>query len=265
MGFLGRRVREEGMTMSGLGSMLQREAPTIQNALPAGLRDLFWHRAAPAAAAAPVVAQTVTSARSSTSWLPALALAALALGFFWLLSHARRPVSDINSMVTGTANRVAAEVSGLGEFVNRRLPNNVNLNVPVNGVESRLLMFVQNPNAAPDQTTWFTFDRLVFDTGSANLRPESQEQLSNIAAILAAYPNVHLKIGGYTDNVGGGAANLELSQARANAVKSELVRRGISPDRLTAEGYGEQYPVADNSTPDGRARNRRVSMRVTQK
>ena len=125
--------------------------------------------------------------------------------------------------------------------------------------------FIQNNGRTVSETTWFDFDRLVFDTGSATLRPESQEQLNNIAAILTAYPNVRMKVGGYTDNVGGADRNLQLSRGRANTVVAELVRRGISPGRLGAEGYGEQYPVADNSTEQGRAQNRRVSMRVTQK
>ena len=97
------------------------------------------------------------------------------------------------------------------------------------------------------------------------LRPGSQEQLNNIAAILAAYPNVRMKVVGYTDNVGSADQNLQLSRDRANTVVAELIRRGISPDRLVATGYGEQYPIAGNSTEEGRARNRRVSMQVTQK
>jgi K(+)-stimulated pyrophosphate-energized sodium pump len=122
-----------------------------------------------------------------------------------------------------------------------------------------------DPAARPDRTTWFDFDRLLFDTGSPSLRPESQEQLNNIAAILQAYPNVRLKVGGYTDNVGGTERNLKLSQDRATSVVVELVNKGVSPNRLSAEGYGEQHPMADNSTEEGRARNRRVSMRVTEK
>ncbi len=128
-----------------------------------------------------------------------------------------------------------------------------------------MLAFIQDPTRAVEPPTWFDFDRLVFDTDSATLRPESQEQLGNIAAILKAYPNVHIKIGGYTDNSGDAQHNLTLSQDRANGVKDQLVALGISPDRLEAQGYGEQFPVADNSTEEGRAANRRVSVRVTQK
>jgi OmpA-OmpF porin, OOP family len=258
-GFLQRRVRDEGMSMSTLGNLLQRESATIRAALPAGVSDLLWPRAAAApATGAPVIAQTATRQRSSSGWVPALVLAALALGVFWLFNHARRPE------MTGMANRVGT-APNLGPFVKRTLPNHMILNIPANGVEARLLTFIQDPNAKVDQTTWFDFDRLVFDTGSANLQPESKEQLDNVSAILTAYPNVNMKIGGYTDNVGSPDRNLHLSQARADAVKAELVRRGIASERLTTEGYGEQHAVASNDTEQGRAQNRRVSMRVTQK
>ena len=74
-----------------------------------------------------------------------------------------------------------------------------------------------------------------------------------------------MKVGGFTDNVGSADRNLQLSRDRANTVVAGLVRKGVSSDRLAAEGYGEQNPVGDNSTVEGRTRNRRVSMMVTQK
>ena len=153
----------------------------------------------------------------------------------------------------------------VNRFIILRLPDSVSLNIPSNGVEARLLAFIQDPSKGVEPATWFDFDRLLFNTDSATLRPESQEQLGNIAEILKAYPNVHIKIGGYTDNSGDPQHNLNLSQERATGVAAELVALGISPDRLEAQGYGDQFPVADNSTEQGRAKNRRVSMRVTQK
>ena len=262
LSFLGKRAHDQGMTAGGLGSILQRESATIRSALPSGLNDLFWPRSSVAASSYPVVTQAVREKTYSSSWLAALAVAALVLGLVWLLTHGRRSTTaQIGSIATGTASRV----SSLGDFIKQQLPNSVYLNIPEKGVEARLLSFIQNNGRTVSETTWFDFDRLVFDTGSATLRPASQEQLNNIAAILTAYPNVSMKVGGYTDNVGGADRNLQLSRDRANTVVSELVRRGISPGRLGAEGYGEQYPVADNSTEQGRAQNRRVSMRVTQK
>jgi len=263
--FLGKRVRDGGITMSGLGNFLQEESASIQRALPTGLSDLFWPRVAVVDSASPVVAQAVEKEEPSSSWIVALPIAALLLGLFWFFTHSHRTNTQVSPVTTGAANRVAGGIAGLGDFVKRTLPNNVVLNVPENGVETRLLAFIQDSGATPDRTPWFDFDRMVFDTGSARLRPESQEQLDNVAAILLAYPNVRVKVGGYTDDVGGTEQNLRLSQSQANSVVAELVRKGVSPERLDAEGYGEQYPISDNSTEEGRAKNRRVSMRITEK
>jgi K(+)-stimulated pyrophosphate-energized sodium pump len=93
----------------------------------------------------------------------------------------------------------------------------------------------------------------------------SQEQLKNIAEILKAYPNVNVKLGGYTDNTGNAASNQKLSEDRATSVREELVNLGIDKDRLEAEGYGQEHPVASNDTEEGRAQNRRISIRVTKK
>ncbi len=136
--------------------------------------------------------------------------------------------------------------------------------VNVKGIEANLLDFIKS-DAAVDKETWFDFDRLTFETGSATLKPESQEQLKNIAEILKAYPAVNIKLGGYTDNTGNANNNLKLSGDRAASVKKELTGLGISDSRLEAEGYGQEHPVAPNETEEGRAQNRRISVRVTKK
>ena len=136
---------------------------------------------------------------------------------------------------------------------------------PQFGVENKLIAFLNDSSKPVDDAAWFNFDRLLFDTGSATLQPSSQEQLGNVANILKAYPNVHLKIGGYTDNSGDAGANMALSAARAKTVMDSLVSSGIDASRLSSEGYGDQFPVGDNTTEEGRAQNRRIAMRVTAK
>lgn len=76
---------------------------------------------------------------------------------------------------------------------------------------------------------------------------------------------MHVKIGGYTDNTGDPTTNKSLSEARAKNVMDALVSKGVDASRLDTEGYGDQHPVADNSTEEGRAQNRRIALRVTQK
>ncbi len=144
--------------------------------------------------------------------------------------------------------------------------NGMKLNIASSGnpVEPSLLDFIESDRGA-DKETWFDFDRLLFETGSAKLKSESGEQLENVAEILKAYPAVNVKLGGYTDKTGDPAANLKLSTDRAQSVKKSLADLGIDQSRLEAEGYGEEHPVASNDTEDGRAKNRRISIRVTKK
>ena len=136
--------------------------------------------------------------------------------------------------------------------------------VDVKGIEMNLVNFIKSDKAV-DKTTWFDFDRLTFNTGKATLKPESQEQLKNVADVLKAYPNVTVKLGGYTDNVGDAGSNMKLSAERAASVKAELVGMGIADSRLDAEGYGQEHAVASNDTEAGRAQNRRIAIRVTKK
>jgi OOP family OmpA-OmpF porin len=167
--------------------------------------------------------------------------------------------------VDSAAGAVGNLTRDLGAFVSRALPGGPTLNIPERGIESHLIAFIEDASRPVNDTTWFDFDRLNFATGSATILPQSQEQLDNIAAVLKAYPQVNVKVGGYTDNTGDAAANLKLSQARAESVRQALTEKGIAASRLAAEGYGDKHPVDDNSTEEGRARNRRIALRVTAK
>jgi len=260
LGLLGRRVQEGHLDASGLSSLIQREFTGIRGWLPAGLNNLLG-----TAPVAPVIeaGKGIAKPERSVGWVwPILGLLALVAGLLWLFGRTRDQVTPV---VRTTAGPVQSPAVGLGDFIRTALVSGVELNIPRNGTEARLLDFIKDPARIVDNTTWFDFDRLSFDANSAVLREDSQEQLGNIDAILKAYPNLHLKIGGYTDNTGDASANLALSQARADSVRQQLISKGTAANRLEAQGYGDQYPIGDNTTEEGRARNRRISLRVTQK
>jgi len=175
------------------------------------------------------------------------------------------------STIDNEANKASNAFSqtsnaSLGAFTKTSIPGGVNLNIPQNGMENKLLAFIKDPNAPVNAQTWFEFDRLTFAIGTSMiLQISSQEQLQGIADILKAYPNVHVRINAYTDDQSGTTANLKLSQDRANSVMAQLVARGVDSLRLDAIGYGEDHPVADNSTEEGRAGNRRITLRMIRK
>ncbi len=103
-------------------------------------------------------------------------------------------------------------------------------------------------------------DAITFDFGQAGVKPQFYGVLNNLATTLNQFPETRVQIAGHTDNVGSDAANLQLSQQRANSVRSYMASNGVDPQRMQAVGYGESRPIADNSTDYGRAQNRRVEI-----
>jgi OOP family OmpA-OmpF porin len=99
-----------------------------------------------------------------------------------------------------------------------------------------------------------------FATGQATIQPDSEQTLDEIVKLLTASPELKLRIEGYTDNVGSAASNLALSDKRAQAVVAWLTGKGIAAARLSAKGFGQTNPVGDNTTEEGRAKNRRVEL-----
>ncbi len=109
-----------------------------------------------------------------------------------------------------------------------------------------------------DQVIAFVTRGILFDINKATLKPESMGVINRVATMMEQHSNLKFTIEGHTDGDGTDAANLELSTQRANAVKDALIGLGIDKDRLQTEGKGESVPVSDNTTPEGKANNRRV-------
>ncbi len=124
-------------------------------------------------------------------------------------------------------------------------------------------VIVPTANAAvfvPALPTGEVIEGVNFKSGSAELRPESIVVLIELANTLSTDPARKIEIRGHTDSSGNAKANRSLSQRRASSVRASLIQMGVAADRLLAVGYGEEYPLADNRTAEGRALNRRVEI-----
>jgi OmpA-OmpF porin, OOP family len=99
-----------------------------------------------------------------------------------------------------------------------------------------------------------------FDTNKWDIKADAQPTLAEVAKMLKANPSLQISVEGHTDNVGAAAANKTLSENRAKSVMSSLVAQGITANRLGAKGFGQESPIADNRSEEGRAKNRRVEL-----
>jgi outer membrane protein OmpA-like peptidoglycan-associated protein len=277
LGWVGRRVGGGGE--SGLTNMLGKPQNFLEDA-PGALAGMLGMggAAAGAGAARATVSEfeqrgqqyAAAAPTRSRKWLVPLLVV---LGLIALLGYfmsRRTPVQPTAPLATETApaTPTAPAVTagpGLGAFIDKKLPNGTTLHIPANGVENKLIAFIEDGSQQVNPATWFRFDRLEFDTNASTLKASSQEQLRNIAEIMKAYPQVKMKFGGYTDNTGNPQQNVQLSGARATSAMNQVVAQGVDASRMTAEGYGEQNPIADNATDEGRQRNRRVAISVTAK
>jgi outer membrane protein OmpA-like peptidoglycan-associated protein len=131
-------------------------------------------------------------------------------------------------------------------------------------VRTEQLKALQALNAkSTERGQLITFGDVLFDTGKAELKYGSRNNLQQLATFLAANPERKVRIEGFTDSVGSDAFNLQLSERRADSVAVALTRMGVDGSRLMTQGYGKEYPVADNSTVQSRQLNRRVEVIIS--
>jgi outer membrane protein OmpA-like peptidoglycan-associated protein len=107
-----------------------------------------------------------------------------------------------------------------------------------------------------------TLENVYFDFNKSTLKATSFASLDELAEFMKIKTSMHIEIAGHTDNIGDSTYNRSLSQARAEAVRGYLIKKGISADRLVAKGYGEEQPVAGNDDDAGRQKNRRTEIRI---
>jgi len=116
------------------------------------------------------------------------------------------------------------------------------------------------PVAAVAPAPKLVLEGVNFDFDKATLRQDDIGTLDDDVATLKSWGDVDIEVAGHTDSMGSDAYNMKLSQQRAGAVRNFLISKGVAADRLTAKGYGESQPVADNAAEEGRFKNRRVEL-----
>ena len=157
----------------------------------------------------------------------------------------------------------------VGEIVDLILFDGVILKVGKNSSETYLVKLLEDENfITPEQfkKNWITLDRTYFKTGSDELTEDSIQQLKNIVAILNAYPKAVIRLGSYTDNTGSDENDFKLSIRRADSILNKLVALGANKGQLDAQGYGSDHPICPaNDTPECKAKNRRIDIRLKSK
>ncbi|MBF5027295.1 sodium-translocating pyrophosphatase [Planobacterium oryzisoli] len=166
--------------------------------------------------------------------------------------------------VVGALNEDGEFVYETGELQEIQLSNQ---KVIALGANSQLREFYDKiriqDKSLLDESRWYTLENVFYGSSSADIQPGSEQSLVNLAEIMNAYPNLRVKLGGYTDNTGNELNNVNLSKLRAEMAKLKLLEMGIAADRIEVEGYGSQYPLCEaNDTEECKAMNRRIEVRV---
>ena len=214
--------------------------------------------------------------------LPALLASIAALGFCWFCVHRHAPAiqSDIQQR-TGQALQAAGlslpDLSAEGRDVlikGVRPEASAKVREIAEGVwgvrQVRIEELATPPPPAPvvsdvqnKLNEIVRLKNIEFRSGSAELTPQGLATLDEVAAALTGASSLTVSISGHTDASGDAAANQQLSEARAAAVKTYLASKGVDAARMTTAGFGQTKPVADNATPAGRKKNRRIEFGVT--
>ncbi|AFK02306.1 OmpA/MotB domain protein [Emticicia oligotrophica DSM 17448] len=264
---IGKHVIQQGITSSDLGSLMASQKESVLTALPAGIDKLINLDKLDDFKGKKRLSSNVSFENNNsklTTWLPWLLLGGILLGalYYWKSCRNQENIQISSKLIIESNDSTQIDVVS---SIKKTLSTGVMLNFGEQSIENELINFIEDQSKLVDKTTWFNFRALRFETGSALIDSTSMQEVTNIAEILKAFPNVELKIGGYTDNVGKEELNQKLSADRAFNVVKALVEQGIDSNRVVAEGYGSKYPVAANDTEEGRAQNRRIAVRVTKK
>lgn len=297
LGSVGKYANDNNLDRNGISSLLSDQKGIVSSLLPAGLSlaslgTLFGgHPEVDTVKTTSYDQPKVEVTRGTSSinrdynttppnneggsiwkWLLPLLLAIAAAYFLW--KQCDKPKDTTTTVTNDTVvvdNDTAVVVSDspivkVDEDIDL---NGVALKGYRNGMEERMIAFLKSDgykNAADDdalKSVWYDFDHVNFKMASSNqLEAGSERQLENLLAILKAYPDAKIKIGGYTDKTGNEAANKKLSEERAVFIKKWLTDKGVGSQVIGADGYGSEFATVDASaTDDQRAIDRKMSVR----
>lgn len=252
MGMLGKQLGSNA-SPSGLLSLLAANKDAIAKFAPAGLLGALGLKSFDnlTGKAAGMVEQAAST--GAKKWIPLAAIAAaIVLGYLaWQNCGQQAPPP------TGTISAAMKKVATLS------LPGGSTLDVEQDTFLYNLVRYLGSADATVPKT--FIFDHLNFELATTTLTPPSLPTVNDLTRVLIAYPSAQVKLVGYTDSTGDAAANKDLSVARAKTVADLLAKGGVAASRMTTDGLGSANPVATNDTDEGRARNRRIELVVTQK
>ena len=197
-----------------------------------------------------------------------LAMAGAAALFLLLFLRSGQHPTDAARDATSTAVEAAkqaaeAPTQAAATIKSIELPSGVKVEA---ASDSFVVNFYNAVNDAGfDINTALVLNGVNFLPGFAVLTPDSTKTIEQVVMLLKAYPNVAMRVQVHTDNVGDETVNKRLSGDQAAAVRQALVDLGIAPERIQAQGFGSEQPIADNATEEGRARDRRVDAVILKK
>lgn len=211
-------------------------------------------------------------------WLLPLLLLIAAAYFLWKQCEKKQTTTTTtttsDSASTSSTTDTAATTTTTAAPAAAKTDENIDLNGVMlkgykGGMEDQMITFLKSggyKNAADDSALkdkWYDFDHVNFKMGSSTeLEAGSQGQLDNLVAILKAFPEAKIKVGGYTDKTGNEASNVKLSKARAEFIKAALAKAGVGAQVIAADGYGSQFAKVDAKASDAeRAADRKMSIR----
>jgi outer membrane protein OmpA-like peptidoglycan-associated protein len=284
LGLIGKHTSGGGA--SGIASLLSSQKDNIAAAMPAGL-----NLSSILGGTTPSVSNMASAAKATTTHyaeeavektgggamrflLPLLLLAAAAMGAYYFFNKSGKTEEHTENTPPVVADSpkttVTPAVTTVGgkESLKVKLADGTEIDAFKGGVEDKLVAFLGTNwkalGADSLKKIWYDFDNLNFDLGKATISTESMGQVKNLAAILKAYPDAKIKVGGYTDKKGSAEGNKKLSQSRADAVITALKGLGSNAAQLLGgEGYGSQFAtVAAEASDEERKKDRRTAVSV---